>query len=158
VKQKGIKRTSQTVLYSTSPDPEENDFYWPEDKEPIGYRSFRRSTPDQRSINEIPFQEICNYLLFRLERSFVLDEDDIYPLVQECFSFKACTEKFKTTVDAAVAWGIKEHIFRKRDDGRLEDEKNGIGQDLEEDFSIAPSLNQSGTSDIQRDMSVSDEK
>lgn len=116
----GYECKAQIITFSTSPDPEIEPYYWPIDLSSSSYRFFRRSTVAERPIDEVPFEEMINYLLFKLERCFVLDKEDVYSVIQEGFGSKARTERFKTVVDAALKVAIKRKYLIQREDGRLE--------------------------------------
>ncbi|MGX8678219.1 MAG: DUF4011 domain-containing protein [Sphaerochaetaceae bacterium] len=119
LKRNGITCTSQSVRIGDE-EPDVERFYWPLAISPENYHSFRKSSGSDRNIDEIPFQEICNFISYKLERCFVLEYDDIYTLIQEEFGLKKSTERFKAFANAAVEYGIKTKQFIKRKDGKIE--------------------------------------
>lgn len=121
LEKRGIWKSAQIYKAGQNADLTTEYFYWPSSIESMnGYRSFRKSSISNRSVDEIPFMEICNYLAYKLERCFVLEVDDIYQNVAEEFGFKSRTEKFKTVVMAATKYGIASARFKGRDNGKIE--------------------------------------
>ncbi len=103
--------TQQNYSYERERDPELLQFYWPASVSPDEYTAFRVAENENRKIEDISFEEMCNGLSNILRRIYVLSEDEVITNVSSLFGYQKRTKKLYSVITECLKWGIKNDRF-----------------------------------------------
>jgi hypothetical protein len=81
-------------------------FVWPKDLKPDTWRAFRKTTKDQRKLEEITPYEIVNAMEVTVKRSITISPDELVRWTGEFFGAGRITEKVVEYLTDCVAWAI----------------------------------------------------
>jgi KaiC/GvpD/RAD55 family RecA-like ATPase len=82
-------------------------YVWPADVQPATWRAFRRTTKEQRKIDEISPYEIVNALEVTVKRSITISPEELVSWAGEFFGAGRITEKVETYLKACIRWAIE---------------------------------------------------
>jgi hypothetical protein len=81
-------------------------FVWPKDLQPDTWRAFRKTTKDQRKLEEITPYEIVNAMEVTVKRSITISPDELVRWTGDFFGAGRITEKVVEYLTDCVAWAI----------------------------------------------------
>lgn len=93
-------------------------YVWPAGAQPDTWRAFRRTSKEQRKIDEIPPYEIVNALEVTVKRSITISSEELVRWAGEFFGAGRITDKIETYIAACIRWAIETGRFHL-EEGRL---------------------------------------
>jgi len=93
-------------------------YVWPRIIQPETWRAFRRTTKEQRKLDEISPYEIVNAMEVTVKRSITISPDELVRWTGEFFGAGRITEKVQSYLKECVRWAIETRRFHL-EEGRL---------------------------------------
>jgi len=86
-------------------------YVWPNVLQPETWRAFRRTTKEQRKLDEISPYEIVNAMEVTVKRSITISPDELVRWAGEFFGAGRITEKVQSYLKECVRWAIETRRF-----------------------------------------------
>jgi hypothetical protein len=86
-------------------------YVWPQILQPDTWRSFRKTSKDQRKLEDITPYEIVNAMEVTVRRSITISPDELVRWTGEFFGSGRITEKVVDYLTACVAWAVSTGRF-----------------------------------------------
>ena len=90
-------------------------YLWPQDVDPVSWRSFRQSTSDQRKLEDITPYEVVNAMEAVVRQSISMAEEELIRWTANFFGYKSLTEKVRRNLKPHLEWAIEEARFHLED-------------------------------------------
>ena len=82
-------------------------YVWPAEVQPATWRAFRRTTKEQRKIDEISPYEIVNALEVTVKRSITISPEELVRWAGEFFGAGRITDKIESYLKVCIRWAIE---------------------------------------------------
>lgn len=93
-------------------------YVWPEVLQPDTWRAFRRTTKEQRKLDEISPYEIVNAMEVTVKRSITISTEELVKWAGEFFGAGRITDKVESCLAQCIRWAIETQRFHI-EDGQL---------------------------------------
>lgn len=92
------------------------EYVWPMGVQPDDWRAFRRTTKDQRKIEEISPYEIVNAMEVTVRRSITISPEELMRWTGDFFGAGRLTEKVQIFLGECIAWAVETNRFHLEND------------------------------------------